>query len=149
MTEKLTTFLNSKGIQKKVIKFTEDQERIIQSKIEEIVKPAFQILQDELNSYNGITSQIMTSKNEHDAITENIQINVLKGNRIIFAYRPEFSVNNSHVYLNGQYCIFKSDVYGESTHYLSTNLNKDVFEIEIQDIIVDFEEIFIEKAELE
>jgi hypothetical protein len=146
MTEQLEDFFNSKGIKKNVPEFTPAQEEQIQKVIQNVIKPAFTTLADELSSYANFKADIMTSKKSINSIKENIELKVYRIMQAKFIYRPKFSIEDNDIFLTGQFC--KPELYGESVEYKYTDLKKVIADIKENDIKNDFSNAFTTNVDI-
>jgi hypothetical protein len=147
MTQQLEAFFKSKGIQKKINGISQSDEIQIKETIDGIIRPAFDDLIETINSYKNIKSEILPFKKNANDIIENVEIRVYQGTDSKFAYRPNFSIADTEIFVNGQYCI-PHKLYGEFKDYKKTKTSKPLIELSQQDIVDDFTSALIDYAEI-
>ncbi len=145
--EQLEKFFTGKGIKKTVAEFNQTQENQIQCIIEKIVKPVFNVLISEFNSYSNIKANSISFKKTMKEVHENTEQRVYKSINARFLYRPKFVLIDEVIVITGQYSI--SDLYGERTEFKNTGLKKPLSEVTREDIKNDIIEVFIEHGNLQ
>ena len=146
MTDELKDFFKSKGIKKIIPEFNQSQEQQIQIIIENVYKPVFTELSEELSSFANIRADMMVSKRTMDSIKEEIELKVYRTMQAKFFYRPKFLVENNDIFVIGQFCI--PNFYGEGLTYRDTEFKRiitDINEVAIKD---DFMKAFTENVDL-
>ena len=145
--EQLDDFLNSKGIKQNIPVFTPSEEHQIQKSIEEVVKPAFKLLANQLNSYKNIKAEVTISKDATHSVRENIHISIYKSNNCKFRYYAQFVKNEAAIMITGKYCI--PNFYGECANAITaTVLNRQIAELVKEEIVQDFTTSFMQNVEL-
>lgn len=146
MTKQLDEFFNSKGIKKSIPEFNTDQETMIQSVNDNIIKPVLHQLAENLTTYTNCNAEVMTSKKEVSSIKENVELKFYRNLNMKFVYRPKFSIEGENIIVTGQYCI--PNLYGEMIDFNNTNLQKNITELIALDITEDFTNSFTSNVDI-
>lgn len=128
--------LKSQGFEKKAPELSPEDELIIQEFLENIGRPAFENICDQINSFQNIRAEVKTSRKTPQAAIETCELSVYKMTQPKLSYRLGFIKKENGVNINGEYST--PNIYGENTRYHNSGLNKTLNGTTEDDIAADF-----------
>lgn len=139
----LDEVFKSKGFEKKLPELSRKDEQTIQEFLDNIGKPAFENISDQLNSFNNVKAEVEVLKRNNDSIMEDVILHLFKMGQPKLAYRLRFSKKQENVYIYGEYSI--PNIYGENTRFHNTDLEKPLNNITEEDLASDLAEVLRSK----
>ena len=128
--------LKSQSFEKKAPELSPEDEVIIQEFLENIGRPAFENICDQINSFQNIRAEVKTSKKTPQSAIEAFELSVYKMTQPKLSYRLGFIKKENGVNINGEYST--PNIYGENTHYHNSGLNRTLSGTTEEDIASDF-----------
>ena len=128
--------LKSQGFEKKAPELSPEDEVIIQEFLENIGRPAFENICDQINSFQNIRAEVKTSKKRPQSAIEAFELSVYKMTQPKLSYRLGFIKKENGVNINGEYST--PNIYGENTRYHNSGLNRTLSGTTEEDIASDF-----------
>lgn len=129
--------LKSQGFEKKAPELSVDDQAAIQEFQDNIGRPAFENICDQLNSFQNIRAEVTPSKKAPQAVIESFELSVYKMAQPKLSYRLNFSKDeNGIINIGGEYST--PNIYGENTRYQNSGLNMIISETTEDDIASDF-----------
>jgi hypothetical protein len=128
--------LKSQGFEKKAAELSADDQAVIQEFLDNIGKPAFENICDQLNSFQNIRAEVMPSKKAPQSVIESFELSVYKMTQPKLAYRLNFLKKENGINITGEYST--PNIYGENTRYQGSGLNKALSGTTEEDIASDF-----------
>lgn len=135
----LDEVFKSKGFEKKLPELSVKDEQSIQEFLDNIGKPAFENISDQLNSFNDVKAEVEVSKRSNDSNIENVELHLFRLGQPKLAYRLKFSKRQEHIYIEGEYSI--PNIYGENTRYHKTTLEQPLSDITEEELAADLAEV--------
>lgn len=135
----LDEVFKSKGFEKKLPELSVKDEQSIQEFLDNIGKPAFENISDQLNSFNDVKAEVEVSKRSNDSHIENVELHLFRLGQPKLAYRLKFSKRQEHIYIEGEYSI--PNIYGENTRYHKTTLEQPLSDITEEELAADLAEV--------
>ena len=135
----LDEVFKSKGFDKKLPELSVKDEQSIQEFLDNIGKPAFENISDQLNSFNDVKAEVEVSKRSGDSSIENVELHLFRLGQPKLAYRVKFTKRQEHIYLEGEYSI--PNIYGENTRYHKTSLEHPLSDITEEELAADLAEV--------
>jgi hypothetical protein len=134
--QEIDEIFKGQGFEKKIPELNAEEQLLIQEFLDNIGKPAFENFCDQLNSFNHVRAEVVTSKKTADSPMEQVELNVFKVNQPRLTYRLRFSKKDKHVQLEGEYST--PNIYGENTRFHKTSLDRIMNGTSEEDIAQDF-----------
>ena len=128
--------LKSQGFEKKAPELSADDQTTIQEFLDNIGRPAFENICDQLNSFQNIRAEVTASKKAPQAVIESFELSVYKMTQPKLSYRLNFLKNENGIHVGGEYST--PNIYGENTRYQNSSLNRSLSGITEDDIATDF-----------
>lgn len=128
--------LKHQGFDKKVPELSAADETSIQEFLDNIGKPAFENVCDQLNSFQHVKAEVEESKKTHSAKFELFELSVFKMGQPKLTYRLRFLRKTAGLYIGGEYSI--PNIYGENTRFQNTSLDRELAGTTEEDIAADF-----------
>ena len=128
--------LKSQGFEKKAPELSSDDQTTIQEFLDNIGRPAFENICDQLNSFQNIRAEVTASKKAPQAVIESFELSVYKMTQPKLSYRLNFLKNENGIHVGGEYST--PNIYGENTRYQNSSLNRSLSGITEDDIATDF-----------
>lgn len=138
--EDLNQFLGDKGMKQKFPEFNSSEELEIQKASEEIIKPIYEKIKQQLDLYPNQKADIITSKKTTYVVIEQVEFRIYKTTQPKFTYRISFFKVDNDIYAKGQFCI--PNLYGENINFTDTSFSKLLSDLLAEDIGVDFTNSF-------
>ena len=135
----LDEVFKSKGFEKKLPELSVKDEQSIQEFLDNMGKPAFENISDQLNSFNDVKAEVEVSKRSNDSNIENVELHLFRLGQPKLAYRLKFSKRQEHIYIEGEYSI--PNIYGENTRYHKTTLEQPLSDITEEELAADLAEV--------
>jgi hypothetical protein len=128
--------LKSQGFEKKAPELSPEDEAIIQEFLDNIGRPAFENICDQINSFQNIRAEVTTSKKTPQSAIEGSELSVYKMTQPKLSYRLGFIKKENGININGEYST--PNIYGENTRYHNSGLNRALNGTTEEDIAADF-----------
>ena len=128
--------LKSQGFEKKAPELSADDQTTTQEFLDNIGRPAFENICDQLNSFQNIRAEVTASKKAPQAVIESFELSVYKMTQPKLSYRLNFLKNENGIHVGGEYST--PNIYGENTRYQNSSLNRSLSGITEDDIATDF-----------
>ena len=128
--------LKSQGFEKKAPELSADDQTTIQEFLDNLGRPAFENICDQLNSFQNIRAEVTASKKAPQAVIESFELSVYKMTQPKLSYRLNFLKNENGIHVGGEYST--PNIYGENTRYQNSSLNRSLSGITEDDIATDF-----------
>jgi hypothetical protein len=114
--------LKSQGFEKKAPELFPEDEVVIQEFLENIGRPAFENICDQINSFQNIRAEVKTLKKAPQSTIETWELSVYKMTQPKLSYRLGFIKKENGININGEYST--PNIYGENTRYHNSGLNR-------------------------
>jgi hypothetical protein len=114
--------LKSQGFEKKAPELSPEDEVVIQEFLENIGRPAFENICDQINSFQNIRAEVKTLKKAPQSTIETWELSVYKMTQPKLSYRLGFIKKENGININGEYST--PNIYGENTRYHNSGLNR-------------------------
>ena len=137
--QELDEVFKSKGFEKKLPELSAKDGQSIQEFLDNIGKPAFENISDQLNSFNDVKAEVEVSKRSNDTIIEDVELHLFKQGQPKLAYRVKFTKRQEHIFIEGEYSI--PNIYGENTRYHKTSLEQPLADITEEELAADIAEV--------
>lgn len=137
--QELDDVFKGKGFEKKLPELSPKDEENIQKFIDNIGKPAFENIADQLNSFNKIKAEVEVNKRSGNSIMEEIVLHLFQMGQPKLAYRLKFSKKQESLYLFGEYSI--PNIYGENTRFHNTSLESPLNNSTEEEIAADLADV--------
>ena len=134
--QNIDELLKSQGFEKKAPELSVDEQKTIQEFLENIGKPAFENICDQLNAFQNIRAEVTDSKKLPQSLIEPFELSVYKMSQPKLSYRLSFLKNESGVTIGGEYST--PNIYGENTRYQNSGLSRALTGTSEDDIASDF-----------
>jgi len=128
--------LKSQGFEKKAPELSADDEAVIQEFLDNIGRPAFENISDQINSFQNIRAEVSTSKKTPQSSVESFELSVYKMSQPKLSYRLGFLKKENGISISGEYST--PNIYGENTRYQNSGLNRALNGTTEDDIASDF-----------
>ena len=128
--------LKSQGFEKKAPELSADDEAVIQEFLDNIGRPAFENISDQINSFQNIRAEVSTSKKTPQSAVESFELSVYKMSQPKLSYRLGFLKKENGISISGEYST--PNIYGENTRYQNSGLNRALNGTTEDDIASDF-----------
>jgi hypothetical protein len=128
--------LKHQGFEKKVPELSVADGTAIQEFMDNIGKPAFENICDQLNSFQHVKAEVEESKKSHPSLYEAVELSVFKMAQPKLTYRLRFLRKAAGLYIGGEYSI--PNIYGENTRFQNTVLDRELAGTTEDDIAADF-----------
>ena len=128
--------LKSQGFEKKAPELSADDEVVIQEFLDNIGRPAFENICDQINSFQNIRAEISASKKAPQSSIEPFELSIYKMSQPKLSYRLAFLKKENGINISGEYST--PNIYGENTRYQSSGLNLALAGTTEDDIASDF-----------
>lgn len=134
--QEIDELLKHQGFDKKVPELSAADEVAIQEFLDNIGKPAFENVCDQLNSFQHVKAEVEESKKTHPSKIELFELSVFKMAQPKLTYRLRFSRKTSGLFIGGEYSI--PNIYGENTRFQNSTLDRELSGTTEDDIAADF-----------
>jgi hypothetical protein len=128
--------LKSQGFEKKAPELSIDDQAAIQEFLDNIGRPAFENICDQLNSFQNIRAEVTPSKKAPQSVIESFELSVYKMTQPKLSYRLNFLKKEDGINIDGEYST--PNIYGENTRYQNSGLNRPINGTTEDDIASDF-----------
>ncbi len=128
--------LKSQGFEKKAPELSADDEKLIQEFLDNIGRPAFENICDQINSFQNIRAEVTPSKKAPQSSIESFELSVYKMSQPKLSYRLGFLKKENGINVSGEYST--PNIYGENTRYQNSGLNRTLSGTTEEDIAGDF-----------
>ena len=128
--------LKSQGFEKKAAELSVEDQQNIQEFLENIGKPAFENICDQLNAFQNIRAEVTPSKKLPQSLIESFELSVYKMSQPKLSYRLSFLKKENGVNIGGEYST--PNIYGENTRYQNSGLSRVLPGTTEDDIASDF-----------
>lgn len=128
--------LKSQGFEKKAPELSIDDQATIQEFLDNIGRPAFENICDQLNSFQNVRAEVTPSKKAPQSVIESFELSVYKMTQPKLSYRFNFLKKENGINIGGEYST--PNIYGENTRYQNSTLSKSLNSITEDDIATDF-----------
>jgi hypothetical protein len=127
--------LKSQGFEKKAPELSAEDAVIIQEFLDNIGRPAFENICDQINSFQNIRAEVSASKKIPQSSIESFELSVYKMTQPKLSYRLGFIKKENGININGEYST--PNIYGENTRYHNSGLNRVLTSTTEEDIASD------------
>lgn len=127
--------LKSQGFEKKVPELSAKDQDTIQEFLDNIGRPAFENISDELNSFQNIRAEVTAPKKAPQTVLESFELLVYKMSQPKLSYRLSFIKKENGINIGGEYST--PNIYGENTRYQNSSLNRSLTGTTEDDIATD------------
>jgi len=134
--QNIDELLKSQGFEKKAPELSPEDQEAIQEFLENIGKPAFENICDQLNSFQNVRAEVTASKKIPQSVLEFFELSVYKMSQPKLSYRLNFSKKEDGVNIGGEYST--PNIYGENTRYQNSGLSRTLSGTSEDDIASDF-----------
>lgn len=114
--------LKSQGFDKKAPELSAEDQDTIQEFMDNIGRPAFENICDQLNSFQNIRAEVTTTKKAPQTMGESFGLSVYKMSQPKLSYRFSFIKKENGIDIGGEYST--PNIYGENTRYQKSGLNR-------------------------
>jgi hypothetical protein len=128
--------LKSQGFEKKAPELSVEDQGTIQEFLDNIGRPAFENICDQINSFQNIRAEVSPSKKAPQSVIESFELSVYKMTQPKLSYRLNFSKKENGINIGGEYST--PNIYGENTRYQNSGLNRALSGTTEEDIASDF-----------
>ena len=128
--------LKSQGFEKKAPELSADDQVAIEEFLENIGRPAFENICDQLNSFQNIRAEVKPSTKAPLLSIESFELSVYKMTQPKLSYRLKFLKKENGINIGGEYRT--PNIYGENTRYQNSALNRALSGTTEDDIASDF-----------
>ena len=128
--------LKSQGFEKKAPELSAEDAKVIQEFLDNIGRPAFENICDQINSFQNIRAEVSASKKTPQSTIESFELSVYKMTQPKLSYRLGFIKKENGININGEYST--PNIYGENTRYHNSGLNRALNGTTEEDIASDF-----------
>ncbi|MFN2457072.1 MAG: hypothetical protein ABR502_02615 [Chitinophagaceae bacterium] len=128
--------LKHQGFVKKLPELSDHDQTTIQEFLENVGKPAFENISDQLNSFQNVRSEVIPAKKTANSVIEPFELFVYKMAQPKLTYRLHFSKKENGVHINGEYSI--PNIYGENSRFQISSLDRILAGTTEEDIASDF-----------
>ena len=128
--------LKAQGFEKKAPELSTEDEAIIQEFLDNIGRPAFENICDQINSFQNIRAEVTPSKKAPQSSIESFELSIYKMTQPKLSYRLGFLKRESGINVAGEYST--PNIYGENTRYQNSTLNRTLTGTTEEDIAGDF-----------
>ena len=141
--QEIDELLKHQGFDKKIPELSAADETSIQEFLDNIGKPAFENVCDQLNSFQHVKAEVEESKKTHPSNFELFELSVFKMAQPKLTYRLRFLRKAAGLYIGGEYSI--PNIYGENTRFQNSSLDRELTGTTEDDIAADFFDILKSK----
>lgn len=120
--QNIDELLKSQGFEKKAAELSVEDQENIQEFLENIGKPAFENICDQLNAFQNIRAEVTPSKKIPQSLVESFELSVYKMSQPKLSYRLSFLKKENGVNIGGEYST--PNIYGENTRYQNSGLSR-------------------------
>ena len=128
--------LKSQGFEKKIPELSAEDQSTIQEFFDNIGKPAFENICDQLNSFQNIRAEVKPMIKTPQLTFESFELSVYKMAQPKLSYRLSFLKKEDDITIGGEYST--PNIYGENTRYHNSGLNRSLSGTTEDDIASDF-----------
>lgn len=128
--------LKSQGFEKKAPELSAEDEAVIQEFLDNIGRPAFENICDQINSFQNIRGEVSPSKKTPHSSIESFELSIYKMSQPKLSYRLGFLKKENGISITGEYST--PNIYGENTRYQNGGLNRALAGTTEEDIASDF-----------
>ena len=134
--QEIDDLLKHEGFEKKAPELSADDQASIQEFLDNIGKPAFENICDQLNSFQSVKGEVMPSKKLPNSKIEGFELSVFKMGQPKLTYRLDFVKKEKSIYLIGESST--PNIYGENTRFQASNLDRPLAGTTEDDLAADF-----------
>ncbi len=136
--QEIDILFKSRGFEKKLPELSREDESSIQEFLDNIGKPAFENICDQLNSFLNLRAEVVASNKSPHILMEQVELNISKTHQPKLTYRLRFHKKEDGVYIGGEYST--PNIYGENTRFQDSILNRPMIGTTEEDIANDLSE---------
>lgn len=135
--QEIDDLLKHQGFEKKIPELSEADGGAIQEFLDNIGRPAFENVCDQLNSFQNVKAEVVESKRtQATALFEPFELSVFKMAQPKLTYRLRFLRKEKGLYIGSEYSI--PNIYGENTRFQNSTLDRQLAGTTEDDIASDF-----------
>lgn len=134
--QNIDELLKAQGFEKKAPELSAEDEGLIQEFLDNIGRPAFENICDQINSFQNIRAEVSASKKAPQSTIEPFELSIYKMTQPKLSYRLGFSKRENGINVTGEYST--PNIYGENTRYQNSSLNRTLSGTTEEDIASDF-----------
>jgi hypothetical protein len=134
--QNIDELLKSQGFEKKAPELSGEDEAVIQEFLDNIGRPAFENICDQINSFQNIRAEVTASKKAPQSTIESFELSIYKMSQPKLSYRLGFLKKENGINVSGEYST--PNIYGENTRYQNSGLNRVISGTTEEDIAGDF-----------
>ena len=134
--QNIDELLKSQGFEKKAPELSAEDESIIQEFLDNIGRPAFENICDQINSFQNIRAEVTLAKKAPQTAIETFALSVYKMSQPKLSYRLGFVKKENGINVIGEYST--PNIYGENTRYQNSGLNRAIAGTSEDDLATDF-----------
>lgn len=134
--QNIDELLKAQGFEKKAPELSAEDEGLIQEFLDNIGRPAFENICDQINSFQNIRAEVSASKKAPQSSIEPFELSIYKMTQPKLSYRLGFSKRENGINVTGEYST--PNIYGENTRYQNSSLNRTLSGTTEEDIASDF-----------
>ncbi len=128
--------LKHEGFEKKAPELSKEDHKGIQECLDNIGKPAFENICDQLNSFQNVKGEVTPSKKLPNSIIESFELTVFKISQPKLTYRLHFAKREKSIYIAGESST--PNIYGENTRFQPSSLERPLPGTTEDDLAADF-----------
>ena len=120
--QEIDDLLKHEGFEKKAPELSTEDQKTIQEFLDNIGKPAFENICDQLNSFQHVKGEVEPSKKLPNSKIESFELTVFKMAQPKLSYRLRFTKKEAGIYIGAEYST--PNIYGENTRFHPSALER-------------------------
>lgn len=134
--QEIDDLLKHEGFEKKAPELSKDDQKVIQEFLDNIGKPAFENICDQLNSFQNVKGEVTPSKKLPNSVIESFELTVFKISQPKLTYRLHFTKKEKSIHIAGESST--PNIYGENTRFQPSSLERPLSGTTEDDLAADF-----------